>query len=634
MPAISPAINPQAIVGNRPTSTQSFQNFISGGNPLGSSVVSNAANKIVGFERAAVKPVIPDINSIVNTISSNILNQVDNSIRSATNIINQNTDAKIQQVEGGVIREVQQLRTETQNNQITQLQTTVERIQTQTTNVVEKISEDYRKRVGEIDSARPNNLLTNFIQLYRTAIDFIKFFGDRRNIDTLRSNLVSLKESFTESFEVAKLIRSTIIKIVNQLSSLPTAGPGSSSGLNIDVNVPKSGMKQTLPKGARGMKGKLGMFGLGLGGLAAGGAAINALAGSRNQVEPVQTEQSIPGQILDTFSTLISRFASAVDEMVKGGENAKSGSQGSASSKSSQKGGGGQRGGGKSPGSVTSGTSGGVNAGDITADTPEEKAFIATVREAEGTAGSQGYNTFFGGSQYGGDLSTKTVMEVKQLQEKFLAEGKGRWKGGKSAAVGAGQFLYPEQIVRAMGMDPNKVKFTPELQNQMILYLAKKKRGIDVSKELTAADFKILGKEWAGLSEYHGQGGSLGRTGRLYTENLKEARGSVKSKQTPGVGGEDLPDWMLSPQKREELKLATETVSQPPPSQTDAPKITTLPLDLSGGTGGGGQQKQSGPIPAPTRQGAPGPQIPYIPSSDPENFLVLYSKIVYNIVDG
>jgi hypothetical protein len=634
MPAISPAINPQAIVGNRPTSTQSFQNFISGGNPLGTSVVSNAANKIVGFERAAVKPVIPDINSIVNTISSNILNQVDNSIRSATNIINQNTDAKIQQVEGDTIREIQQLKTETQNNQITQLQTVVERIQNQTTNIVEQISENYKKRVSDIDSSSPSNLLTNFIQLYRTAIDFIKFFGDRRNIDTLKSNLVSLKESFTESFEVAKLIRTTIIKIFNQLSSLPKAGPGSSSGLNIDVNVPKSGMKQTLPKGARGMKGKLGMLGLGLGGLAAGGAAVNALAGSRDQVEPVQTEQSIPGQILDTFSALISRFGNAVDEMVKGGEGAKSGSQGGPSSKSSQKGGGGQRGGGRSPGGLQTGKSGGVNAGDIIADTPEEKAFIATVRESEGTAGAQGYNTFFGGSQYGGDLSTKTVMEVKQLQEKFLAEGKGRWSGGKSAAVGAGQFLYPEQVVREMGMDPNKVKFTPELQNQMILYLAKKKRGIDVSKELTAADFKVLGKEWAGLSEYHGQGGSLGRTGKLYTENLREARGNVKAKEKPGVGGEDLPEWMLSPQKREELKLATETVSQPPPSQTEAPKITTLPLDLSGGTGGGGQQAPSGPIPAPTRPGVSGPQIPYIPSSDPENFLVLYSKIVYNIVDG
>jgi hypothetical protein len=104
--------------------------------------------------------------------------------------------------------------------------------------------------------------------------------------------------------------------------------------------------------------------------------------------------------------------------------------------------------------------------------------------------------------------------------------------------------------------------------------------------------------------------------------------------EKPGVGGEDLPEWMLSPKKREELKLATETVSQPPPSQTESPKITTLPLDLSGGSGGGGKKAPSGPISAPTRSGAPGPQVPYIPSSDPDNFMVLYSKIVYNIVDG
>ncbi len=630
MPAISPAINPQAIVGNRPKSTGSFQNFISGGSPLGTSVVSNASNKIVGFERAAVKPVIPDINSIVNTISSNILNQVDNSIRNATNIINQSTDAKIQQVEGGVIREVQQLRTETKNNQITQLQTTVERIQTQTTDVVEKISEDYRKRVGEIDSARPNNLLTNFIQLYKTAIDFIKFFGDRRNIDSLRNNLVSLKESFTESFEVAKLIRSTIIKIVNQLSSLPTAGPGSSSGLNIDVNVPKSGMKQTLPKGARGMRGKLGMLALGLGGLAAGGAAVNALAGSRDQVEPVQTGQSIPGQILDTFSALISRFGNAVDEMVKGGESAKSGSKGSPSSKSSQKGKGSQKGGGGGGGSTSGGK---VDTSKISGDTPEQKAFLATVGSTE--AGT--YNTIVGGQQVP-ELTKMTIQEVYDMGMKSpIMSGKlpdrfgGRTikYGADSHAMGRYQFI-PDTMMSAMksaGLKPTDL-YSPENQDKMALAFATA-IGIDVNRPMTESDYKKAGSSvaWEGMRKI-----SYAEAKKRYDQYLIQVRPSTKEK--PGVGGEDLPEWMLSPQKKEEMKLAAETVSQPPPSQTEAPKITTLPLDLSGGTGGGGQKAPSGPIPAPTRPGVSGPQIPYIPSSDPENFLVLYSKIVYNIVDG
>ena len=632
MPAISPAINPQVIVGERPRSTQSFQNFISGGSPLGSSVVSNAANKIVGFERAAVKPVVPDINSIVNTISSNILNQVDNSIRNATNIINQTTDTKIQQAESGVLAEVQQLRSENQNNYVTELQNVVQRIQNQTTNIVERISEDYKKRVNEVNSARPNNLLTNFIQLYRTAIDFIKFFGDRRNIDTLRTNLVALRESFTESFEVAKLIRTTIVKIFNQLSSLPKAGPGSSSGLNIDVNVPQAGMKKTLPKGARGMKGKLGMLALGLGGLAAGGAAVNALAGSREQVQAAPSEQSIPGQILDTFSVLISRFANAVDEMVRGGDRAQSGSTGSsAGSKSGQKGGGGQRGGGKSPGGLQSG--GKVDTSKISGDTPEQKAFLATVGSTE--AGT--YNTIVGGQQIP-ELTKMTIQEVYDMGMKSpIMSGKlpdrfgGRTikYGADSHAMGRYQFI-PDTMMSAMrsaGLKPTDL-YNPENQDKMALAFATK-IGIDVNRPMTESDYRKAGSSvaWEGMRKI-----SYAEAKKRYDQYLLQIKPNTKEK--PGVGGEDLPEFMLSPQKKEELKLATQTVSQPPPSQTEAPTITTLPLDLSGGAGGGNQQAASGPIPAPTRSGAPGPQAPYIPSSDPENFLVLYSKIVYNIVDG
>lgn len=632
MPAISPAINPQAIVGERPKSTQSFQNFISGGSPLGSSVVSNAANKIVGFERAAVKPVVPDINSIVNTISSNILNQVDNSIRNATNIINQTTDTKIQQAESGTLAEIQQLRSENQNNYITELQNVVQRIQNQTTNIVERISEDYKKRVNEVNSARPNNLLTNFIQLYKTAIDFIKFFGDRRNIDTLRTNLVALKESFTESFEVAKLIRTTILKIFNQLSSLPKAGPGSSSGLNIDVNVPKGGMKQTLPKSARGMKGKLGMLALGLGGLAAGGAAVNALAGSRDEVEPAQTEQSIPGQILDTFSVLISRFSNAVDEMVNGGERATSGPQGSPSStKSSSKGGGGQRGGGPSPGGLKSTPT--TAAGEFE-DIHKQAAKIVQERESAGAGlynamnqgtvpDAKGQKPRSGPSQeiIGKDLTGMTIGEVIAQQNKSLTNDK-----GFIHAAGAYQFIgntLPGAMTSA-GLKPTD-KFSPENQDLMF-YAVLKDRGLSPwqadprHKKYTQTETAIIEK--------------ARRTPLKPKGSAPTAAQLTPPKEKPGVGGEDLPDFMLSPQKKEELKLATQTVSQPPPSQTEAPTITTLPLDLSGGTGGGNQQAASGPIPAPTRPGAPGPDVPYLPSSDPENFLVLYSKIVYNIVDG
>jgi hypothetical protein len=96
------------------------------------------------------------------------------------------------------------------------------------------------------------------------------------------------------------------------------------------------------------------------------------------------------------------------------------------------------------------------------------------------------------------------------------------------------------------------------------------------------------------------------------------------------VGGPDLPDLMLSPQKREELKLSATTVSQPPPSQQQQQPII-MPINLGGGgqqqSGGGGM---SGPPPS---QGS-GPSVPFLPAGNPDNFLVLYSRMVYNIVDG
>jgi hypothetical protein len=104
--------------------------------------------------------------------------------------------------------------------------------------------------------------------------------------------------------------------------------------------------------------------------------------------------------------------------------------------------------------------------------TPQQKAFAETVAFAEGTSGSAGYNTWFGGSQYGGDLSKKTINEVIVLQKKFLAEGRGKFDGGRkqSAAVGKYQMTYPETYAKAAGLNPAVDKFTPENQDKLFLY--------------------------------------------------------------------------------------------------------------------------------------------------------------------
>ena len=188
----------------------------------------------------------------------------------------------------------------------------------------------------------------------------------------------------------------------------------------------------------------------------------------------------------------------------------------------------------------------GIDASKVKADTPYAKALIASVREVEGTAGPGGTGTFFGGSQYGGDLTGKTVAEVAQIQKKFLDEGQGSFvdpKTGKrrqSAAVGIGQFLYPEKVVRDMGLDPTKVKFTEELQNQMILFLAAK-RDVDYNKQLTEADIRKLQPEWAGFGGIHGQSKrTVKQSLEIYQQNLEEVRRSQS--RTPTPTGFTMPD--------------------------------------------------------------------------------------------
>ena len=94
------------------------------------------------------------------------------------------------------------------------------------------------------------------------------------------------------------------------------------------------------------------------------------------------------------------------------------------------------------------------------------------------------------------------------------------------------------------------------------------------------------------------------------------------------MGGPAVDVSMISPEARKALGIQ---ISQPPPSQQQQQPVV-MPIDLSGGgqqqSGGGG----GGGGPAPS-QGS-GPSVPFLPAGNPDNFLVLYSRMVYNIVDG
>jgi len=69
-------LSPERITKTNNKNLEGALKFVSGGSPLGSSVVSNAANKIVGFNREKVSPKQTNFKSLIETLTSNIFNNI------------------------------------------------------------------------------------------------------------------------------------------------------------------------------------------------------------------------------------------------------------------------------------------------------------------------------------------------------------------------------------------------------------------------------------------------------------------------------------------------------------------------------------------------------------------------------
>lgn len=623
--AVSSLLSPEKIARSPRGTIQDAQNFISGGSPIGSSLVQSASNKIVGFQRAEVKPVTPDINSIISSITNNVLSSVDNSIKSATQIINSNVDNKITNVTERLTNEIQNVRSA---GPVTQLQNIVQVVQNKINQSIQKVigdfSNDYAQKIKNIEENKPSQVLDKFLKVYRNALEFIQFFGNQKNVDKLKSNLVALKTSFNESFEVAKLVRQVIVKIVNQLSNLPRATP-SGGGLNLDVNVPGSPLKRAGAPAMKGMgRGKmlgLGALGLGAAGLG-GGAVVNALADSE-QVQPQQVQADIPQNLVDRFGAVVDRFSNILDALVgkKKEENITVTSSGAPSDTS------------KSKSKTKQDSSGGqISSG------PGVEGLADFIAGAE----SGGRFDAYAGDMGKGDPNI-TKMSLSQLEKKY-----GSW----NTAVGAYQFMPGTAIglAKQMGMDPSKTIFTPEVQKKLNIYhlnqmgyadfvsgkISEKEFGTRIAQQYRALPVPGTGATYQ--DKYASSNKAL-RTNQQFSEALKRSKLSTSQVSKVGTKLEPQKEKTIPETQQQIMAAPTQTqvaqqratsVSQPPPMQV-ASSVNILPLDMTSSqqpSGGGGQM-----ISTPPSQKT-GPSVPLLPSSNPDNFLVLYSKIVYNVVDG
>jgi len=248
---------------------------LSGGRSLGSGVVESAANNIANFNRpgaGAVSPKVPNIAALLQSISSNIISNVENITGGVKNVI-----------QGGI--------------------TNVKNI--------------FGRKEAEED---PNKMMSEFLGLYKKALDYIKFFADPKQIKGFDKAIEVYQNSLKETGDIIVGIRKFIKKMIKdfqklknelsnlggggfQMPSLPMPGlPGSS---------PRTKPRPRMPRSRGGGKLGLGLLGLGL--LGGGAMAASKFIGN-DGVQGKQTETgNISAEITDKFNSVLDKFESVLN---------------------------------------------------------------------------------------------------------------------------------------------------------------------------------------------------------------------------------------------------------------------------------------------------------------------------------
>jgi hypothetical protein len=641
---LSSVLNPSSIVNEKKTSPESFQKFMTGEeSPLGSSVISSASNKIVGFSRVGVSPVTPDINSLLSDISTNIISNVDNSIKNTTNFITSDVDKKIDglrsEIYGRLVdieSSINDLQSETYAavsrvrdqaiqsptaqavSPVSDMPQIIENIQVQAqqtlNTTLSNFSKDYQEKIKGIQDTKPKNVLEKFLQLYKNAIGFISFFSDAKNINRLSENLKAIRNIFDNTFNVAKVLRETIFKIVKQLSNLPTAS-ARAGGLDLNVQVPGGKLKQSAGPGASRMGKALKMGALGLGAVGLGVAGAEAAKRFQEQElykQPETEGQDLPTTFIEVFSSIVDKFESVVNSLLSGSKQSPTGPAG---------GSGGGGGAPASPPAPPGGGGGSLIPGDAP---PEIKALMETISGGEG-----GPNSVQGIGEVKG-LSDMTIDQAISTAKSHIG------RGSKTGALGAYQFHSEFLRGRAIdaGFDPAKDKFNLENQTkimrhfQTVVYGGSEEKLIESLRSggLESDVFPKLSRNlgWPSLPGGGQPNVHTPGSAKRYSENLKKYQTMSPLTQTP-------TQVSAAPTQATTQQQIARQVAQP---AQNMPSLVSLPPTIINAAPP--QQETSGGsnVPPPPSGSGGSIEVPFLPTSNPNNFYVLYSRSVYNIVDG
>jgi len=608
-------------------------NFVSGGRKMGAGVSAAARNNIVGFKRAGVKPVRPNVDGLIKSISSNIVEDIKQQTESRAKLAKQTP--RPQKKATPVLKKEPTAGGVQKSNNITNIQNVSQRVVSPGRGNF--ISNFNIRNRGDDESRRPLGMLGRFLDSIKDAISFAQFFGDKRNVQGIKRGLRALRRTFAEMLDTAIELRKVINKIFKTLRGANRLSGGGTSmrlggGRSPNLSGGVAGRRRRAPRARVRPRGKMrGKLGLGLAGLGllGGGLALGGQAKAADVAPPppVEAPPPIPEDFSTTFGNAVDKFAQSIKKLFekqeKGGKSSPGGGKSAPTSSNTPS---------------TNSPSGGAMLGGAVS-TNEEASLLKTIRQVEGTAGEDGYGKVFGGEVVPelarGEMTINEVIQMQNtgyMPERFGGRkvnygtffDKNAGKTRSSAASGAYQFM-PDTLGGIA--DQTKVSrdalLTPELQDQLGLALVRR-RGVDPKQKATLQTMETLGAEWAGLTPYYNQ------TTRTAADSLGIYEQFLKNPQVQPKMGPPAPE--LDPTRRQVMSQASKSISQVPPSQgPSSGQIATLPPMVMPTQGGSKTPTVIAPQGAKQEQAEP---VPNLPSSDDNNFYTMYSRVVYNIIDA
>ena len=230
------------------------------------------------------------------------------------------------------------------------------------------------------------------------------------------------------------------------------------------------------------------------------------------------------------------------------------------------------------------------------------------ITRESGVAERLGYKSF---DEFSKSAQKMTRAEqVRKLGTEYFKNAPNNLKGGQ---------LYAQLFLPG--------RFNPKSGDNQVLTRSgedyyKGNKGLDVNKDgkITVSDLNVqIGniKKQYGIDP--GQPSTAQAPGQVPTPNQTPAPGQVP---TPNQTPAPKPAPGQAPQALTPKPTSGQQSIQVIPFEQQQSQVQPAP------SGGGGK------ISAPSIPKQNGPTAPFLPSSNPNNFLTLYSRMVYNIVDG